>query len=78
MFFVQTSTTFPTIHRKLTEHGRYCTKYNQLPTKSRVELEEKSNTHYALSLAEVLQHHHFFLGIGILIVHGSLWTSVEI
>jgi hypothetical protein len=42
MFFIQTSTLPPSMHRKSTEHGRYYTKNNQLPTKSHVELKDNS------------------------------------
>ena len=42
MFFVQTSTRPPNMHQKLTKHGRFCKQNNQLPTKSRDELEYNS------------------------------------
>ena len=43
MFFVQTSTQPPNMHLKLTKHGKFCNQNNQLPTKSRDELEDNSN-----------------------------------
>lgn len=43
-FFVQTSTPSPTMHRKLTELGKYCTSNSQpkLPLHQRISLREKS------------------------------------
>ena len=38
MFFVQTSATTPSMHQKLTEHGKYYTQNNQLLTKTLHEL----------------------------------------
>lgn len=48
MLFVQTSTLPPSGHRKLTEHGKFCKENNELPTKSCVELEDKSNVLYLI------------------------------
>ena len=43
LFFVQTSTLRPSMHRKLTKHGMWSLQNNQLPTKSRVDkLQENS------------------------------------
>ena len=41
-FYLQTSTLPPCMHHKLTKHGRFCKQNNQLPTKTRVELKDKS------------------------------------
>ena len=39
MFFVQTSTPTPNMHRKLTEYGpKFCIHNNQLPAKTHVEV----------------------------------------
>ena len=45
-FFIQTSTLSPSMHRKLTKHGRSCMQNNHLPTKSFVELEDNSIVWY--------------------------------
>ena len=42
MLFVQTSTLPPSMHQKLTKHGKFCKQNNQLPTKSHDELEDTS------------------------------------
>ena len=42
MPFVQTSTLTPSMHPKLTEHGKLCMRNNQLPTKTLVELKDNS------------------------------------
>ena len=39
MFF-KISTLPPSMHQKLTKHGRYCKQNNQFPTRSHVELED--------------------------------------
>ena len=48
MLFAQTFTLlFPSMHQKLTEHGKFCMKNfvwkNQLPTKSPAEVKDESN-----------------------------------
>ena len=48
MFFDQTSTLPPSMHRKLTKHERCCMQNNQLPTDSHVELEENYNACWLL------------------------------
>ena len=42
MFFVKTSTLFPSMCCKAIEHGRYCVQNNQLLTKSDVEFKDNS------------------------------------
>jgi hypothetical protein len=42
MSFVQNSTLPPSMHHKLTKHGKFCKQNNQLPTKSHDELENNS------------------------------------
>jgi hypothetical protein len=42
MFFVQSSTLPPSMHRKSTEHGRHFMQKNQRPIKTHVELEDNS------------------------------------
>ena len=56
MFFVQTSTLPPCMHRVLTEYGRCCMQNNSLLTKSPVELEENSTIAGALSVFRPLEH----------------------
>jgi hypothetical protein len=41
--FSQTSTPTPSLHRKLTEHGKWCMQNNQLPAKCPVELNDNCN-----------------------------------
>ena len=53
MFYAQTSTPHPSMHRILTEHGRWCMQNNQLPTKSHVELEDNSNLSVIIILPKV-------------------------
>ena len=48
MFFDQTSTQPPSMHRKRTKHERCCMQNNQLPTDSHVELEENCNACWLL------------------------------
>ena len=43
MSFIQTSTLTPSMHPKLTEHGKLCMRNNQLPTKTLVELMDNSS-----------------------------------
>ena len=42
MSFSQTSTLLPSMHLKLTEHGRCCMQINELLTKSFVDLVDNS------------------------------------
>jgi hypothetical protein len=42
MFYIQTSTSPPRMHHKLTKHGKFCKQNNQLPTKTHVELKDNS------------------------------------
>jgi hypothetical protein len=40
LFLALLSTLPPRMHQRLTKHGRFCKKINQLPTKSCVELKD--------------------------------------
>ena len=42
MFFVQTSTLPPSMHQKISEHGKYCLQNNQLSTQRHIKLEDNS------------------------------------
>ena len=50
MFFVQVSTPPPSMHQKLTEHGRCCIHNKQLLTKTYVALENNSNVQHLKTL----------------------------
>jgi hypothetical protein len=53
LFCAQTSTPHLSMHRILTEHGRWCMQNNQLPPKSHVKLKDNSNLSVRIILPKV-------------------------
>jgi hypothetical protein len=54
MLSVQTTTPTPSMHLKLTEHGKCCIQNNQLPTISSVEFKDNSNINTLFPLSTLI------------------------
>ena len=50
IFFIQTSTLTPSMHQKLTKHGKFCMQNNQLPSNTPVEVTDNSNKQTSSSI----------------------------
>ena len=64
MFFIETSTLTPSMHRKLTKDGKLCMQKNNLRTKTPVELKDNSQTVESYSIQNPKMLHRKYIPVG--------------